>query len=352
MEKIGIISLYGRFNYGNRLQNYATLKICEREGFAAESLTLNKKTSIRRDAKRAVKKILGRPEPPRLEETMDSRRLEAFDRFNELIPVRHFECIDRNIRDDYSHFIVGSDQVWNPRFFAYNEDWFFLRFAAREQRIALAPSIGVNELTHTQRVMVSRGVKGFPRLSVREEKGAELIRRYAGIDATVICDPTLVIPAEEWLKVADDRLTPSKPYVFTYLLGEGSAPRDVMEEASKRGSLPVIALSDREGRGELPAGPAEFLALIADASHVITDSFHAALFSSMFQVPLTVIRRGGGNSMFSRIETLAGILGIRDKIYGTPEFDLGRSSIYDKTRSAIASEREAFMSFFRGSFHA
>lgn len=352
METIGIISLYGRFNYGNRLQNYATLKICEHEGFAAESLVLRKKSHFRRDAKRAAKKLLGRPDPPRLEETMDPCRLAAFDRFNDLIPVRCFERINRNLRNEYSYFVVGSDQVWNPRFFAYNDDWFFLRFASRKQRIALAPSIGVNELTYTQQAVIARGVKGFSRLSVREKKGAELIRSISGVDAAVICDPTLVIPAEEWLHIADERLTPTMPYVFTYLLGEGSVPYDVMTEVTSHGALTVIALTDREGHGELPAGPAEFLSLIANASHVVTDSFHAALFSSVFQVPLTVIRRSGGSNMFSRIETLVEKLRIEDKVYGSPLFDLKGASVYDKTQDAITREREAYLSFFRGSINA
>lgn len=346
METIGIISLYGRFNYGNRLQNFATLKICEHGGFAAESLVLSKKSHLRRDAKRTVKRLLGRPEPPRPEETMNPRRLEAFDRFNELIPVRHFDHIDRSLRDEYTYFIVGSDQVWNPRFFAYNDDWFFLRFAAREQRIALAPSIGVNELTRAQQFVISRGVKGFPRISVREEKGAELIRLHAGIDATVVCDPTLVISVEEWMKVADDRLTPTMPYVFTYLLGNGSVPSEIIEVVTHRGKLPVVALADREGHGELPAGPAEFLALIANASHVVTDSFHAAVFSCIFQRPLTIVRRVGGASMFSRLEQLSRMLDIEHKIYGFPSFDLVRSSDYEGVPEAIERERRKYINYF------
>lgn len=346
METIGIISLYGRFNYGNRLQNYATMKICEYEGFAAESLVLNKKSHFRRDMKRAAKKLLGRPELPCLEDTMNTRRLEAFDRFNELMPIRHFDRIDHGLRDEYVYFIVGSDQVWNPRFFAYNDDWFFLRFAAREQRIALAPSIGVNELTRVQQLVVSRGARGFPCLSVREEKGAELIRQYAGIDAAVICDPTLVISAEEWMKVADDRLTPTTPYVFMYLLGEGSASYEIVDAVTHHGKLPVIALTDREGYEEIPAGPAEFLALIANASHVVTDSFHAAVFSCILQTPLSVVRRAGGTNMFSRLEQLSRALNIEHMIYGSQSFDLARSGDYAGVPEAIEREKHKYIDYF------
>lgn len=352
MRSIGIISLYGRFNYGNRLQNYATYKICENEGFFTESLVLTKAFHLRRDAKRLIKKILGRPEPLRQELFMDPCRLAAFDRFNDLIPIRFFDHIDRDLCDKYTYFIVGSDQVWNPRFFSCNEDWFFLRFAAKKQRIALSPSIGVDRLTPVQQLVISNGIKGFSRVSVREDKGAELIRRHAGVDASVICDPTLVISTDEWLKIMDNRLTPATPYVFTYILGESSAPYDVLAEVTKHEKIPIVSLTDRDGYGELPAGPAEFLSLIANASHVLTDSFHASLFSAMFQVPLTIVRRSGGSDMFSRIESLARKLGIEDKIYGSSSFDLGKASIYNEIPGAIAHEREVFMRYFRGSIGA
>lgn len=352
MGKIGIISLFGRFNYGNRLQNYATCRICEHEGLPAESLVLNRRFSLRREVKKAAKSLLGRPEPPCLEKQMDPLRLAAFDRFNEFIPIRCIEHVDHRLSNEYASFIVGSDQVWNPRFYAYNEDWFFLRFAERSQRIALAPSIGTNKLSLFQGGIVAHGVRGFSHLSVREEMGAKLIRKYAGVEATVICDPTLVVPAEEWLSIADDRLTPRKPYIFTYLLGDGANSHSVISKVSEGGKLPVISLSDRDGSGEIPAGPAEFLSLISSATHVVTDSFHAALFSAVFHVPLTVVRRTGGSEMFSRIETLARQLGIEDKVYGTSSFDLSRAHIYDGVSNAISREREIFMRYFRGSINA
>lgn len=349
MKKIGVISLFGRFNYGNRLQNYATCKICEMQGISAESLVLGKRFSLRRETKRIVKRVLGRPEAPRVEESMNRLRLEAFDRFNELIPIRNVAHVDRELSREYSYFVVGSDQVWNPRFFAYNEDWYFLRFAEKKQRIALAPSIGLNELSLLQGATIARGVRGFSHLSVREKRGAELIREYAGMNASIICDPTLVIPAEEWARIADHRLTPKVPYVFMYLLGGDQRFGDVVSKVSDNGKLSAVALSDRDGSDEIPAGPAEFLSLISSASHVVTDSFHAAIFSSIFHTPLTIVRREGGASMFSRLETLSRTLGIEEKVYGSPSYDPMRAGDYDGVDDAIAREREKFINFFKDS---
>ena len=43
----------------------------------------------------------------------------------------------------FDYFVAGSDQIWNPGFFWGNDPYFFLQFARPEQRIAYAPSIGI-----------------------------------------------------------------------------------------------------------------------------------------------------------------------------------------------------------------
>lgn len=348
-DKIGLITLYGRFNYGNRLQNYAVSRIWQELTYEPESLVLAERLNIVRSAKRLAKRVLGRLEADP-ESLMSKERLAAFERFNEQIPTRHLTSILPGLADEYKYFSVGSDQVWNPDMIAYNEDWCFLEFARPEQRIALAPSVGLDSLTPKQARILAKGVRGFVHPSVRERRGAELIKECSGIDAEVVCDPTLVLSAEEWRKVADDRLAPGEPYVFTYLLGGVSDDaRAVLDGVTHHGEVPVVPLSDREKPEEPPAGPAEFIDLVDHASHVVTDSFHAAVFSCLMETPLTIVRRGGdGGGMFSRLETLAETLGIEEKVYGTSSFDLSLAADYEGVADRIVAERERFMSYLRG----
>lgn len=51
-------------------------------------------------------------------------------------------------------------------------------------------------------------------------------------------------------------------------------------------------------------GPNEFLWLIKNAEMVITDSFHATVFSIIFQKDFTVVQRIGEGDTFDRIDTL------------------------------------------------
>lgn len=353
-RNVGIITLPGRFNYGNRLQNYAVTLVWKRLGYEPESLVLAERPNAVRSLKRGVKKILGRSDGPSPESMMSSDRLAAFDRFNEAIPTRRLAALDSSLADAYAVFSAGSDQVWNLNMITYNDDWYFLEFARPEQRIALAPSVGLDSLDSRQARRLAKGVKGFPRLSVREKRGAELIKECSGRDAEVICDPTLVVSPQDWRKTADGRCTPEGEYIFTYLLGGMSnEAKAVLDRVTDHGRIPVIPLTDREKPEEPPAGPAEFIDIIDHASYVVTDSFHASVFSALMETPLTIVRRGGtGGGMFSRLETLAQTLGIQDKIYVSGTLDASRATDYEGVADRIAAERERFMEYLEGCIDA
>ena len=281
---------------------------------------------------------------------MTPLRIEAFRAFSATMDRRVIGNRDApRLNDEFDIFFVGSDQVWNPEYFQGCENWFFLTFADDRKRNSIAASVGLSILTDRQANKIKRGLKGFSNISVREKRGAELIRECAGIDAKVICDPTLVLSAGEWRSVADMRCTPEKPYVFTYLLGGRCAEAaDVLDRVTDHGRIPVIPLSDRQKPSEPDAGPAEFIDLIDHAEHVVTDSFHAAVFSSILQTPLTIVHREGGASMFSRLEQLSEMLGIEEKVYGSPTYDLARAGEYDGVPEAIEREREKFMTYLEG----
>ena len=342
--RVGIITLAGRFNYGNRLQNYATTRVYERLGFDVRSICLDDHR-ILRGLKRKLKEIIGRDcKAP--EELMTPERLSAFDRFNDFMDAETVNSPGAVDIDKYDYFSVGSDQVWNPNYMKHREGWFFLKFAHPEQRIALAPSIGVESLNGLQERRLKWGVEGFTFLSVREKKGADLIEASSGRKAEVLCDPVLVLTPGEWRAVGDSRLTPGTPYVMTYLLGGiGCDAAKVLNQVSDMGRLQIVSLSDCQEKGEPDAGPAEFVDLIDNAVHVVTDSFHAAAFASIMETPLTIVRRRGGVNMFSRLEQLADMLGLKQKIYGSPLFDVAQAANYEGVPEAIERERKKFMGY-------
>lgn len=352
-KAIGIVTLTGNFNYGNRLQLYASYAVYSMLGFQPTVLVPEDRDGacISSLIKGAAKSFLGKESAPsKIEDMMSPERLDAFRRFSSLmdtlvVPKR---C-ERKTARSFHAVSVGSDQVWNPYYFHDYQDWYFLKFANPSQRIALAPSIGLSTLDKRQMRAISHGIQGFDRLSVREQRGAELIYECTGRDAEVICDPTLVIDKGVWRSLSSDAITPVEPYVFTYLLGRDDGTyRTLLDKITDGGRIQTIALNDRENKGDLPAGPAEFIDLIDHAKHVVTDSFHASVFSILMETPLSIVKRGGnGGGMFSRLDSLSTMMGLEDRIYGSPQFSLDHAGDYRGVNSRIRLEQDHFMSYLK-----
>lgn len=374
-RRVGVITLPGDSNYGNRLQLYASVAIWQSLGYDPEYLDWRRKTSPLVHPKRFVRSLLGGSRPLDGNEAARSKeRTSAFERFGRLIPTKLVTSTSSIDSSDYSYFSTGSDQVWNPHSLmiscdaspykrAYfnavdphelrdNMSWFFLGFAARDQRVTMAPSIGQDSLTKEELAWLADGVDNFDSLSVREARGAELIRSCSGREAMVVCDPTLAVEKSAWISVADDRVTPLGDYVLAYILGQQTEETEAaISLASLDGKIPVVQLSDRSLPGEPDAGPAEFISLVSHAGHVVTDSFHASVFASIFERPLTIVRRGGQGTgaMFSRLESLTKTLGIEDKVFHAGmAFDAPASEDYEGVAEAIAQERRRFMSYLAG----
>lgn len=353
MKKVGIITLGGLYNYGNRLQAYATTKIYHDKGFQPFCLYCKDRLIISELVKSFARTLLKKPpvETPKLiESKMSNARLNSFREFNTLIPT--LNITNNKQLKSFDFFSVGSDQVWNPGIIRHYEKWYYLKFAPSNKKIALAPSIGLDSLNEKQTKQLVKGLSGFNKLSIREDAGAKIILKASGRNASVICDPTLVISASDWRSISSDKYTPPIPYIFTYLLGGfGTEALNALDDIFKvKGKLPIVSLSDREKNNEPPAGPAEFISLIDNAAYVITDSFHAAVFSSILQTPLIIVHRDGP-SMFSRLETLAQTLHIENKIYGSPLYTFDSIDDYSDVENAIRAESSAFNIYLDDCLH-
>lgn len=103
-QKVGIVTLPGNFNYGNRLQNYAVTQVYESRGFKAESLVLADRPNALRDLKQLVRKLLRKP-VSHPEDNMSEERLEAFQRFNKnmCIGVVNFDEFNPNTSSECFH---------------------------------------------------------------------------------------------------------------------------------------------------------------------------------------------------------------------------------------------------------
>ena len=222
-------------------------------------------------------------------------------------------------------YICGSDQIWNPYFKnGRNDPGYFLAFAPNgAKKIAYAPSFGCDNLPKEAKKNLKNLLHDFTAISVRENSGVDIVKKYAGRDAQWVLDPTMLRTGEQWVNEA--RLPEGLPdrYILSYRFADSEATKKMIDEISKTIDLPVITLplsivSMRDDYIQVfDAGPREFIGIIQNAELVCTDSFHATVFSILMNTPVCVFLResyDGKSSMNSRVQSLLEMLGLQENI--------------------------------------
>lgn len=314
------MTLYGECNYGNRLQNYAVQKCLDDMDFQAQTIVARKPISLIERIKKTMKRIIFTIPGFDPNRQLDKLRQDEFVRFTKThIPTRYIisdkGIVPHYISDEYDKFVIGSDQVWNPSFGGYEEQYedMFLLFTEPEKKVCFSPSIGVKRIPDEWMDRFSEGFKTFSRISVREKVGADIVESCTGQQPVVLIDPTFMLSTNEWLKVAEPVPSLNQPYILEYFLGELSPEEDEKIEtfAAMRG-LQRICLLDKSNPMIYKSGPGQFITLIANANTVLTDSFHACVFSILFNRPFVIRRRKDSNEdMYSRIDSLLDLFDIQ-----------------------------------------
>jgi hypothetical protein len=312
-KKIGIITLNGYKNFGNRLQNYALQETLKNLGFDVETVRTYENESLKRKAYKMLMflKIIGKINPKyRESQKLDNLRTNRFKIFSETRISETSQIINNaalsSIADDYDYFVVGSDQVWNPSYIR-NNSTFFLTFASKQKRIAYAPSFGTEIIPEQLKTRYSEWLKGINCLSVREYAGRQIIQELTGLEVPVLIDPTLLIDKEKWLSISKSaKYKPSGKFLLIYFLGDAyNNHYENIKRIAEKYQLTIINLADMNDSMRFDTDPSEFIDYINNATIFLTDSFHGAIFSILLSKPfITFDRVSNLPSMNSRIDTL------------------------------------------------
>ncbi len=386
MKKAGIVTLVGGANYGNVLQNYAVQQLLLEQGYAP--YTLRNKTKLGFPCGASAWRVQPLWEKLNPSYLLDYRRTRLFEKygckntrdcygaglqtakanaaaFKKAAAQRQKkfdQCraetlntdprpISRERHDsaqiaEYDAFIAGSDQIWNPGYWAMSSVD-YLQFAPRHKRIALAASFGVSSIPPQRQDDIGAWLSSIDHLSVREEAGRKIVKELTGKDAKVLLDPTFALNPEQWSTYARQPETrPQGDYIFCYFLGnETGRYVRYIEGYAKAHQYEIVDICDIHDLRYYDIEPREFVWLLSHAKMVFTDSFHGTAFSIHMQVPFVVFPRvEGGASMSSRIATVLEKTGLTERKYPlTVEIDSQPDFAY--AAKIIAGERTAIRNF-------
>lgn len=311
--KCYIATYYKYDNYGTRLQNYALSKVLKNRNIEPITIYL-KETSNKVNLKKILKKIILKL--PVITETQKvllnvEKKDKKFKEFNKKLNLKKFESSQlRNINFSYSFCIAGSDQIWSPNHLKNNKediDLFFLNFAPKEKRFAYAPSFGVNEIPNELQEIYIKNLNEFNEISIREEKGKEIILDLLNINVPIVPDPVFLLTKEEWQELinCNNLFDIDKPYILTYFLSRPDERliNEIKNVCQTNDYCHVNVSGNHFSELDIIPAPDEFIKLIDKALFVFTDSFHASAFSIIMNTNFSVVKRTDVDQ-FSRIETL------------------------------------------------
>jgi len=335
--KIGIVTLTLQTNYGGILQAFALQTVLEKMGHQVDvfNLKTNKVTQpLWRYplcfVKRSLQKYLGRQKMLIFSERYANKTQPVIAKNINAFIARHIhiKVLDKfeELNEvNYDVLVVGSDQVWRPKYFHFpggiKNAYLYFAKDWKVKRIAYAASFGTDVWEYTQKetFVCANLIKLFDAVSVREKSAIELCKDRLAFPAVHVLDPTMLLDKLFYADLISKGNT-QKPdgTLLTYILDDSDEKTKFVNEMSLKYNLIPFMASAKSKRlvdsvEDRTFPPIEqWLRSFSEAEFVVTDSFHACVFSIIFETQFIVV--GNKERGLTRINSLLEMFGLQDRL--------------------------------------
>ena len=306
--RVGILTLKLHFNYGGILQAYALQEYLKKLGHDVVLIDCQNKNSNlifclkRWVMKHVFQKKYQTDKKKHISQQIEPFVLQYFTRKTD--PISSGKGMKQLGDGSFlDAIVVGSDQVWRPEYAKELTPNYFLDFAGDNvKKLSYAASFGVDEWKHSAELtsLVTTLLARFDALSVREESAVALCSTIFGAKAGHHIDPTLLLEAEDYVRLIKDKVSADKPgNIFAYVLDDSPEKNRFITMVSETIVKPieVLYLSKyiENFNGEILPSVETWISKFYYADYIVTDSFHGCVFSIIFNKPFIAIgnkRRG------------------------------------------------------------
>lgn len=229
-------------------------------------------------------------------------------------PIKSYEDL-LDLNKHCKIFVAGSDQIFHPNVMTSHRDnvttsMYLLDFVkSSNKKLSYAPSFGDAKFDANEqfKFIFAHFIKQFDALSVREDDGIDILKNDFNIDnAEQLIDGAFHIPISTLNDMTKDYQTNEK-YIACYVLPyyrKNKWYRKYLKTISNELNLPIKELKFN------PKTPLEeWIAFIKNAEFVISDSYHAIVFSIIFNKNFVQVKNATSQSRF---ESLFRVLNIEN----------------------------------------
>lgn len=264
------------------------------------------------------------------------RKYKAFHKFykencvmvdNNGIPFTYefFNNSSDKIHFDFSIVVCESDVIWSPKTSKGFDRVFFCDYPcfADKIKIAYAPSISNTLLNSDEERDFKKLITNFDFLSTREKQTAEYIRTLTDKKVTHVLDPVLLLDGKDYESYLKPQGYTNYLLVYNCMKNDRRMIKFAMKVAKEQ-HLKLIEISDfvrNKIHHKTLTGRSigEFLWLIKNSSHFITNSFHGACFAILWKKDFLVCERDGVDL---KVKSLLEILNLENLFVKQNELEL------------------------------
>ena len=338
--RIGILTLPLHTNYGGILQAYALQTVLEKMGHEVVVFDTPKKNSLPplwklplSFAKRIVLKFLGKTNRVFVERYNNKVRSVITQHIQPFVDTYIHRKVIRSFKDlkqeDYDAIIVGSDQVWRIIYFPLM--WLgqqienaYLDFAKNWniKKIAYAASFGTEnwEYDEEQTKKCKNLLHKFDAVSTREVDGVKLCKAKFEVDAHHVLDPTMLLNMDDYITLLQKAKTSrSDGTLLNYILDDSEEIDILINKVATDNHLVPFSVNNqfeyddsKPLQQRIKPSVETWLRGFYDAEFVITDSFHACVFSILFKKQFIVV--GNKERGMSRFKSLLKMFDLEERL--------------------------------------
>lgn len=346
--KACIITFQSAYNYGAVLQAYALQNYISSEFAEIKILDYHNEKIDSAYARPCFRDFLCNPKNAVfkvIQTIIFKGKREKIDEFCKkyfILSKRYDKCNISEASEIADVFITGSDQVWN--YLIVGKDGsYYLDFVKNKKTCSYAASFGVSSIPKEYVEFYRNMLNNVNHISVREEKGVELVEQLTSKHAVVMPDPTLLIDMEQWKEIS---ISPkqTKPYILVYKITKADCLLKFAKQISRKTGFPIIYIPNdlKDGLiGKLNTniGPREWLGYIQNAEYVITNSFHGAVFSIIFRRKFFVEASSRTNVSTSRLNSLLKLFGLENRLLESYSDNMLKEDVCDELISRILEKQ-------------
>lgn len=365
MKKIGIVTFHRANNYGAMLQAFAlSNKIILDGNRDTEFIDYYNKRIY--SGYKVIHPLGKNPVKCMKQLTKDilyfssnKKRYSSFEKFmNSKYRLSQFYNNDGSLKKakiDYDVLITGSDQVWNPQIVGELSDIYTLNFGKDDmKRISYAASIGDTSVIENNKPDFIKKLSKLDCISVREEDAQKELSKIIDKKIDVVLDPTLLLTKDEWNSELKNCSRCEEKYILAYVVAPDEEYIKIVNDLSEKTGLPVIhfGLKNPGYKNVLKTayteGPLEFVNYIKNAKYVVATSFHATVFSIIFNKKFFIIphRKTG-----ARVTNLLDKFGIKGRTFSNYEefknIDHDFETDWNKVESILEIERKKSLDWLK-----